>query len=172
MASTRVSCVTSSVCLGSVCVVNTQYVSALQKKNGHNQESINRHNALCIKSRGSMTFSLEYQFMSKLFSALHPLQGFVTVDSRGPDAAFAFTSDRDEFDCCKAENNLKTLILGTSCILLPKVNNGRVVVVEKPLFRPRRLRYLLRFPPVFFHSKVKGPVCFPCCAFAYKAVEG
>lgn len=58
---------------------NTQYVSALKKKNSHNQESINRHNAVRIKSRGSLTFSLEYQFISKLFSALHLLQCFVTV---------------------------------------------------------------------------------------------
>lgn len=58
---------------------NTQYVSALKKKNSHNQESINRHYAVRIKSRGSLTFSLEYQFISKLFSALHLLQCFVTV---------------------------------------------------------------------------------------------
>lgn len=72
--------------------------SALQKKNSHNQESIKRHNAVHIKSHGSVAFSLEYQFISKLFSALHLPPCFVKVHCCN---SFDWTSDRDGFASCE-----------------------------------------------------------------------
>lgn len=124
-----------------------------KRKETHSQEPIYRHNMVCVKSCGPVTFSLEYQSIWESSTALRLRQCFATLL-------------RQSHTTPSSAQKGKNLVSGEEWEGEWKRKN-----IETETFRRRRWRHLLWLPLVCTHisSVMYRVCCFPSWVFCDKA---
>lgn len=136
---------------------------ALKKKNSHNHKSINRHNTVCIKSRRSVTFNQESQFISKLFSTLHLPRCFVALHCQ-PRKQLWF-DQRQRWICVSWPGIIRAPCVQNELASAAKQKGGWVVISGESILQDRKVADICKDSQLFVLIFYGPAHLFPLCDF-------